>query len=290
MVRVDGATRLHTGSFNWNNATPAGTIVSILYNDPALLKAKFPLLPNDFACNAYMTDLYTIERAYSLPDAPLPDYTDEDTRKQRTMKTYDMQWKNPRFDANFYVCGKRPPFAASEWVFLGTIPVLNTEGFKYVRHRPFDLFTHNLVRPIGEHGSIGLEIQLIDHPLTPLDKISIDLNWHQTAQLIQPDFAPVSIQTAATVTGYSDSIVVAIGTLTRQLFAARPTRNLVTVFNGSASATVYVSTVGGNPTASSNNGTVAPGRTEEFPNATGIISASASASNTSITAKETYNQ
>lgn len=290
MVRIDPLKRIHTSSFNWNVSTPSNNIITILYNDPALLKAKYPILGDNFACNAYLTDLYTIERAYSLPSAQLPDYTDEDTRRERTLKTSRMQWGSAAFHANFFVTGKTPPISTNDWVFIGTIPILNTEGFKYTRHRPMDLVTHNLARPFGEGSSLGLQIENVGYPLTSADKLGIDCTWHQETSLVQDDWAPVLIQTAATVTSYSDSIIVSIGTLARQLFAARPTRDSLTITNNSTTATVYYSLNGGTPSASSNDGTLAPGITREIAKPTGIITAIATAANTQITAKETYKQ
>jgi hypothetical protein len=231
-----------------------------------------------------------IERPYSLPDTELPDYLDEDTRKQRTLKTNQMQWESPRFDANFFVCGKKPPLLFTDWVFIGTVPIVNTKGFKYTRHRPIDLLTHNLARPFGEFASLGLQIEVIEHPFTSADKISIDATWHQESPIVQPDFSPVLIETAATVTAYSDSNSLTIGTLTRQLFAARPTRTMLTITNNATTASVYISTAGQTPTATSNDGTVGPGGTKVFPAATGVINAVASAGSTAIIAKEEYKQ
>jgi hypothetical protein len=290
MSRIDPYKKVYTASFNWNVNTPAGTIIPILYNDPALLKASEPLLPDKFTCNAYLTDLYTIERAYSLPSIDIPNYTDEDTRRQRTLKTQQMQWSDARFDANFFVCGKKPPLTNNDWVFIGTIPILNTQGFKYTRHRPIDLLTHNLARPFGEFASLGLQIETIAYPLTSIDRISIDASWHQESPIVQPDFAPVLIETAATITAYSDSTTLTISTANRQIFPSRPTRFLLTVTNSSTTATVYISTTGSVPTATSNDGSVGPLGTKDFPNATGTINAVASAATTPITVRERYNQ
>lgn len=294
MARVDPVKKVYTSSFNWNNTTPKDTIIPIVNNDPALLKAAYPSLQNEFACNAYLTDLYMVERPYSLPSTDLPDYTDEDTRRDRTLKTSRMQWDSPSFHANFFITSKNFITNTSDWVFLGTIPIINTQGFKYIRHRPMDLFTHNLARPLGDGAKLGLQIETFQgYPLTSIDTIGIDCTWHQEALLIQPDFTPIYIEASTMVTSYSDKFTVSISRTNIEALPMRPSRRKLTILNNSTTGTLYLA-LGRAATELNNDLVIPPNQSklilrEDQVNLANSINLSSTVFGNSVTITEVYN-
>lgn len=293
MPRIDQIRKLYTSSFNWDNSTPKDTIVPILNNDPGLLKASYPQLQEGFACNGYLTGLYLIERPYSLPSTDLPDYTDEDTRRERTLKTSRMQWESPGFHANFFISGKRFISNNNDWVFLGTIPIINTQGFKYIRHRPFDLTTHNLTREFGEWAKLGLQIETFEgFPLTSMDTISIDCTWRQESEIIQSDFSPIYIETSAMITSYSEKNTFQITKASQEILPIRPSRRKLTIINNSTAGTIYLA-FGKAASDTSNNLIIPPSQNrlilrEDEINLANSINISASQLS-SITLTEVYN-
>lgn len=292
MVRVDPLKVCHTISMRIEASNITTDIIPIVYNNPSLIKQEYPQLPDnieDFGCNGYLTDLYSVERPYGLAEIQLPDYLDEDTKRERLLKTHQMQWESENFLLNLYTTKKRPPLTKEDWNFIGSIPILNTAGFKYTRHRPFDLFTHNLARSFGKWASAGIEIQITGKNFGPLDTITIDGSWHQETALIQPDFTPVLID--ASVTSYQEATNLLVGVASRQILPSRVNRLEVEATNNSTSNTIYVGLNGVTPTASANSGAIAPGNTLVWKaGVTGIINAIASGVSTNITVKERYNQ
>ncbi len=292
MVRIDSFRQDYTASFNYDY-TQGENIITILDNDPMLLKTVFPSLPSDFVCSGYLTELFSIERAYTLGSSELPQFEDTDTDRDRILKANQLQWTSPRYHLNFYTSGKTTISSVNDWVFIGTVPILNTGGFKYTRHRPFDLLSQNLARPFGKRAKLGIQIEDAGFgTLNAGDSLGIDLVWHQEATIVQDDYTPVIITSAQTtnVTAFTDRNTRNIGTTSQNIISARANRISAAITNNSASAIVYIG-LDRIPTASANDGSVAASSTFSIVSTfKGQVNAVANAAATSITSSETYQQ
>lgn len=292
MVRIDSFRQDYTGSFNFDY-TQGSNIITVLDNDPILLKTIFPSLPSDFVCSGYLTELFSIERAYTLGSSELPQFEDTDTDRDRILKANQLQWNSPRYHLNFYISGKTTISSINDWVFIGTVPILNTGGFKYTRHRPFDLLSQNLARPFGKRAKLGIQIEDAGFgTLNAGDSLGIDLVWHQEATIVQEDYTPVIITSAQTtnVTAYADRNTRNIGTASQNILSAKAARISCSVTNNSASAIVYIG-LDRTPTASANDGAISASSTINITSSfKGQINALANAAATSITTTETYQQ
>ena len=289
-MRVDTIPRIYTGSFNWDKSV-GQNIVTLLDNDPSLIRQAEPNLPQDFICNCFLEELYTIERFPSLPQTSLPDWSDKDSRRERTLKTYEMQWKTKNLHCNLFITKKVTASTLNDWTFLGTIPFLNTEGFKYTRHSAFDLLTNKLVRGFGERAKLGIQIeQASEYPFADIDKLSIDYTWRQEAILIQPDYTPVYIGAAQVtdITAYSELITSSLGMVARQVAPAREKRISLQMTNNGNSTFYY--SQGATVSATNNDGIIAPSSTREILNYNGVVAmvSSATAVSGNLTTRERY--
>ena len=288
-MRTETIPKIYTGTFKWDKNV-GENIVVLLDNDRQLLKNSEPLLPQNFICNAFLDELYTVEQFPSLPKALLPNWADEDSRRERVLKTYDMQWKSERLDCNLFVTGKTTITSPGDWCFIGTIPFLNTEGFKYTRHSAFDLLSIKLARGFGERAKLGMQIQQVgQYPFASIDSLTVDYTWRQEARLIQEDYTPVQIQTAQVtqVTAYSELITSTIALAARQVAPAREKRISFQITNN-GSTTIYYSLNSSAATATSNDGVVPPASTREVINHNGTITAASSGAAGNITTRDRY--
>lgn len=289
-MRVDIIPKIYTGTFTWDK-TVGQNVVTLLDNNRDLIKQTEPNLPESFICNAFLDELYTVEKFPSLPTTPLPNWTDEDSRRERTLKTYEMQWASKSLHCNLFVTKKIVANTIDDWTFLGTIPFLNTEGFKYTRHSAFDLLTNKLARGFGERAKLGIQIeQVSEYPFAAIDSLSIDYTWRQEAILIQPDYTPVYIGTAqvSEITAYSELITSSLGMIARQVAPSREKRVSIQITNNGNSTFYY--SQGTTVSATNNDGVIAPSSTREIINYNGVVTMISSAAQAAgnLTIRERY--
>lgn len=295
MVRVDALPVSRTISRSLVGLTN-NQIVPIISNDIAVFQAEFGITER-CKINGFISELRAFSSIKSLSSVPIPDFSITDSDTDKILKTQQLMWGDAaaRFDLCLWSAGKLNP-SASEWILEGILPLTNSAGYPYTLHNPLDLLTTNLAREFGENTSFGVSIKDAGWGLpSVLDTINIVGGWKQDCRIIQPDYIPVPINvqgaTVQSVVQYRNENTANTALTKRTLLEANTKRISASIKNNSGSATLYLSETDVTPTASVNDGTVAPGATRAIrAGYVGAIYGAASATGTSTTSVEIFNQ
>lgn len=118
--------------------------------------------------NSFVKNLKAFARIASLPEAPLPSFSLEDSQTDKLYKTLDVEWKSARKQLNLYIS------TGDDWSQVGSISMLNPYGYPFRIYTLLDLFTDNLALELGENGKIGVQVQDVGYGLlTAQDSVTI---------------------------------------------------------------------------------------------------------------------
>jgi hypothetical protein len=259
-MRVEEAPRNYT-ILTSLPVTSTEIITPIVDNKKSKMTVPFPLLGNDCWVNGFILSLYTYVEIESLDDITLPEYLDTDTRTERLTKTVNMEWGSDRFHLVLWetTMTNPDPTNFNHWTKVGALSLLNQSGFPYLRHRPFDLLTDDLVHALGENYQLGVSVQDVGYGRPTVDDLIVVRGaWKQEAIAPQPDQTPIIVQgTVVNVTAFDKERIVLVSPTVKQVLEPRITRTEGFLKNTSPTNTVYYSYTS---TVSStvNNGALAP--------------------------------
>jgi hypothetical protein len=291
MVRVDKAPRTYTISTRLPTVE-VETLTILADNRKTNFTNSYPIIPADSWSNGYISELYLYCEIDSLVDINIPDYTDEDTRSERIVKTLDMEWKSPRYQVALWTTAN--PLATANtfqyWNKIGMVSLLQQSGYPYTRYRPLDLLTDNLMRELGENAKVAISIMDVGWFFpNSADVIVVDGSWRQELIIVQPDFVPlVSLGNVQQVTQFTDSLIQLVATASKSVLPTRESRTVASLKNGSPTAVAYYS-YNSVCTPTSNDGAIAAGATKPLEPApkTGVWMCMASGT-ANCTTLETY--
>lgn len=163
-------------------STSGSEIVTVYQNTDLTIGDE--LLPNQkiVAFNCFLKNLKAFASLASLEEAPLPNFSLEDSDTQKLVKTLDVEWKSPRKQLNVFIS------SGDGWLLVGSLSMLNPYGYPFRIYNLMDLLTDNLAAELGENSKIGVQVQNVGHGLlTAQDKVTIHGSYTEEVFLESPD-------------------------------------------------------------------------------------------------------
>ncbi len=145
-------------------------IVPLFSNNAELLIAKYRVDQRDkMTVNSFIKNFRATSSVVSLPEAPFPQFTDEDTEQDQIQKALEVEWASARIQLNLWDWNQN----TSSWVFIASASLLNNAGYPYKVLNLLDLLTDNLAEELGANAKIGVNLQDVGYGrLKAIDKLT----------------------------------------------------------------------------------------------------------------------
>lgn len=202
--------------------------------------------------NGYLKRLRLVCQIFSIAEAPLPNYLDEDTDAQRLVKTNEMLWNSPRFHLDCWTA-KKPTSGTPQWFYAGAISLLRNMGYRYVTHNLVSFLTDDLAFEVGKDTLFGVSISDQGYGLlADQDILTLNGVWSQEIVWVRPYKTPIIIQggEVVNVTQYQYTAEKRVALTTVSMLPQRDARISGTVSNaGPQTARItYTTMTGANTT------------------------------------------
>lgn len=298
MASSDGISRSYQKQYQYD-PTIGPSVITLIDNRLDLIRDKIPNPDSGMWVNGFIkvfTCKVTIG-AGSLPEVPMPNFTENDTAADTLTKQKAILWQNPAYRLVVYLADPPPIGQPTVWVEKVFFNLQNNFGFPYSTEQVLDALTTDIARDLPEGCKLGIAFEDIGHGLPKAqDKITFDVSWTAEYNWIKPYDVnisqPVVVQTATVqnVTQKNDSYTLRIGTTAQTILNANGNRLSGQLINNGANV-IYFG-LGFNPTATNNSGSVAAsGGATPLPagNKTSVAVIAAAGTANTVTASEVYN-
>ncbi len=125
--------------------------------------------------NLFIKNLKAYSSVKSIASAMLPDIRLEDSDVERLYKTLDIEWKSQRKQLDMYIASEE-----GDWLPIGSLSLLNPEGYPYRVHSLQEYYTDNLAIELGANSKVGVAIKDVGFGLlNAADEVVIYGSWVQ---------------------------------------------------------------------------------------------------------------
>lgn len=106
--------------------------------------------------NSFVKNLRAFARVHNLQPAQLPNIELSDSETDKLKKVLNAQWTSPRMHLELFISNAEN--GSDNWSPVGSISLLNPQGYSYKLYNLMNLYTNNLAIELGVDGKLGARV------------------------------------------------------------------------------------------------------------------------------------
>lgn len=159
----------------------------IIYSSPNYRLGE-ELIPDHkiISSNSFIKNLKVYAQIGSLPRVNLPEFEITDSETQKLQKVLNVEYTSARKQIDLFVG------TVSGWFSIGSISLLNPNGYPYRVYNLMDLFTDTLALELGQDCSIATQVREVGYGLLESeDSVTVHGSYVEEFFVQSPDIQPI---------------------------------------------------------------------------------------------------